>query len=366
MAPPKSKTPRPLQPFAYLGLRIAIAATGTLPAGHVVQLAAATGRTFAASRLNRRRLDRAARNLAVAFPHWTDDQRRQHAIRSWEHLALLGAEFLYSPRLLTEDGWGDYIELDGVASALRPLIECRPCILITGHCGNWEALGYTMALLGFPIHALYRPLDLPPLDRWVRSARQRRGLILVDKFGALRQLPDLVRGGAPVGFVADQNAGDRGIFVPFFNRLTSTYKSIGLLALQFGATVVCGCARRLRPEERPPPGHAAMPFRNRMEIVDVFGPEDWSQHPDPLFYLTARYRRAIEVMVRRAPEQYLWMHRIWRSRPRHERLGKPFPQSLTEKLRALPWVSEADIEAIREHSERDARTLAETGSDRLS
>ena len=70
--------------------------------------------------------------------------------------------------------------------------------------------------------------------------------------------------------------------------------------------------------------------------------------------------------VRDAPEQYLWMHRIWRSRPRHERMNRPFPGAFVEKLRSLPWVTEADIEAIKEHSVRDTRTLLETGQDRLS
>ncbi len=89
-------------------------------------------------------------------------------------------------------------------------------------------------------------------------------------------------------------------------------------------------------------------------------PEAWADHPDPLFYITARYRRALEQMVRRAPEQNLWLHRYWKSRPRHERLGKPFPASLREKLETLPWLSDRDIARIEEHSERDARLLAGT------
>jgi KDO2-lipid IV(A) lauroyltransferase len=91
------------------------------------------------------------------------------------------------------------------------------------------------------------------MDRWVRQTRARRGLTLIDKFGALRQLPDLVAAGAPVGFVADQNGGDRGVFVPFFNRLASTYKSIGLLAMQFNATVLCGGAWRVPAGKRTLP-----------------------------------------------------------------------------------------------------------------
>ena len=68
---------------------------------------------------------------------------------------------------------------------------------------------------------------------------------------------------------------------------------------------------------------------------------------DPLFYITARYVRAIEEMARRYPESYLWMHRRWKSRPRHERNGKPMPASLEAKLRELPWVDEAMMEELR-------------------
>jgi len=125
--------------------------------------------------------------------------------------------------------------------------------------------------------------------------------------------------------------------------------------------VVCGFAKR---EVRAGGDPDSLGYR--IELNDNYGPEDWSTHPDPLFYLTARYRYAIEQMVRMAPEQYLWMHRIWRSRPRHERLAKPFPGSMLEKLRLLPWMNDEAIERLKDHSVRDARTLAATGQTRLS
>jgi hypothetical protein len=74
----------------------------------------------------------------------------------------------------------------------------------------------------------------------------------------------------------------------------------------------------------------------------------------------------METMIRKSPRQYLWMHRIWRSRPLHERAGRPFPGALEEKIRLLPWVTDADVEAMKGHSGRDAATLAATGLDRLS
>jgi KDO2-lipid IV(A) lauroyltransferase len=362
MAPPKAKSPRVLHTPLYMATRVGIALASVGELRPTLARAGAIGRVYARSRLGRRHLERAKANLAAAFPDWEAGRVEDVAVRCHEHMFTLGAEFAYTPRLLNEDGWPGHLELGELGDAVHGLLSGRPVVLITGHCGNWEALGYSMALLGFPMHALYRPLDLPPLDRWVRQSRQRRGLAVVDKFGALRQLPGLVAAGAPVGFVADQNGGDRGVFVPFFNRLTSTYKSIGLLAIQFGATVLCGAARRLEPgAARNPRG-----LCYRIELMDQFGPEDWEGHPDPLFYLTARYRWAIERMVRRAPEQYLWMHRIWRSRPRHERMGRGFPEGLEERIRTLPWIAGADVERIKAQSARDAATLAATGKDRLT
>jgi KDO2-lipid IV(A) lauroyltransferase len=324
-----------------------------------VRRARAVGRWFGSLRANRKRLDRAKDNLRTAFPEWEEDRIHEYALRSYEHLLALAMEISYGPRLLTEDGWLRCVQMGPIGPAVRALLDGRPLVLITGHCGNWEVLGYTIALFGFPAHALYRPLDFAPLDRWVRDTRERRGLMLVDKFGAVQRLPTLVSQGAPTAFVADQNGGDRGVFVPFFGRLTSTYKSIGLLALQFNAQIVCGFAVR-----RGGPDGGAM--RYQMEVTDVFGPEDWRTHPDPLFYLTARYRRGIETKIREVPDQYDWLHRVWRSRPRHERLARPFPDSLREKLRLLPWMTESDLARLEAQSEIDARRLAETGESRLS
>jgi KDO2-lipid IV(A) lauroyltransferase len=312
------------------------------------QVARVAARSYCGLRVNRKRMQRAVEHVAFAFPHLDEDHRREIVVSSYEHLFTLGVEMAYTPRYLTTDGWASHVEIGEVAPAVRALMSGGPAILLCGHCGNWEVLGYTLSLLGFRLHALYRPLDLKPLDVWVRETREACGLTLVDKFGATEQLPSILSDGHPVGFVADQNAGDRGLFVPFFGRLASTYKSIGLLAMQFNCPVICGMARRL-----PEPN-----FRYRLEMQDVIQPSDWANAEDPLFYLSARYRRAIEKAVLSAPGQYLWMHRIWKSRPRHERVGKPFPQTLRAKLRALPWMTDEELERIIEQSAIDTAALA--------
>lgn len=356
------KRPMPawLQSCAAVGLRGVL--TAPLAAGLEPSLAIADrmGRFFGGLPFNRVRLERAIDHLAFAFPDWSRDQRRACALEAYSHLFRLAVEVTYTPRLVGSDSWNEHIEVTGIdpasrsdprsaSVALRSLMAGRPCVMITGHCGNWEVLGYAIAVLGFQIHALYRPLDNRALDRWVREVRERRGLVLLDKFGATENLPRLLAHGHPVAFVADQNAGDKGLFVPFFGRLASTYKTIGLLAMQHEAPVICATARRVPPAEG---GGRTMPYR--VEVVDVIEPGDWKSQPDPLYYITARYRRAIERMVLDAPEQYLWMHRIWKSRPRHERDKKPVPAALVAKLRALPWMSPADVERVVEQSRREA------------
>ena len=359
----------------YLALRTAMSLP--LAAGCPASMAAArvAGRSFAQAGFNRKRLDRAAANIQQALPALSSDAGLDMAIKGYEHLFELAAEICFAPRLLNEDGWTRHVELIDVVPTLRHLLQDRPMLLLTGHAGNWEILGLTFTLLGFPLNALYRPLDMKPLDRWVRQTRSRRGLTLLDKFGAAQQVPSLLEQGEKIGIVADQNAGDRGLFVPFLGRLTSSYKMIGIMAIRHRAVVMVGGARRIRPGDpeatRITPGLQPLDHSKtdglhyRLEVRDLIQPEEWESQPDPLFYLTARYRRAIEQMVLECPEQYLWMHRIWKSRPRHEVNAKPFPEPLREKLLALPWMSSDDVERIVDRSQRDTAWLTEHETDRL-
>jgi KDO2-lipid IV(A) lauroyltransferase len=86
--------------------------------------------------------------------------------------------------------------------------------------------------------------------------------------------------------------------------------------------------------------------------MDIIRPKDWESQEDPLYYITARYNRAIERMIRAAPEQYLWVHRRWKSRPKHERVGSPMPDRLRRKIASLPWIDEAMLAELERPLER--------------
>lgn len=365
----------PAQLLPYWALRSALIAPLAIGPGPALSVARSIGRRFGALPFNRKRVTRAAGNIAVAFPRLEEGERRELVYRSYEHLAMLAVEVAYLPRLITEHNWAEHIDVGPTDDALRALLSGRPTLCITGHCGNWEVLGAGMAALGFPMHSVYRPLDSKPIDDWVRRTRGRQGTRLLDKFGAVEELPNLLRNSEPIGFVADQNAGDRGLFVPFFGRLASTYKTIGLMAMRSNAVIVCGVAHRKGWDSATAAnadgGHAAMRrvggsgLSYTLNIADVIWPEDYFAQPDPLFYLTARYRHAIEKMVSAAPEQYLWMHRAWKSRPKHERENTAFPKTLRKKLAQLPWVGEEGAERLERQSADDAATLARLNTDRL-
>ncbi|HVZ93074.1 MAG TPA: lysophospholipid acyltransferase family protein [Phycisphaerales bacterium] len=382
---PRSKLPTWSHPPIYAAVRAATAAAQLFPFDETVRVMRGMAGGFASLPFNRTRLRRATDNLSWCFPDWSAEKVHEHAIEAYRHLFTVAAEIAYTPRLISSDSYPNHVELGTLAEGLRELLTDRPAILIAGHCGNWELLGTTLAVLGLPVHALYRPLDMRPLDNWVQDSRSRRGLTLVNKFGASHVLPDVLTRREPVGFIADQNAGERGLYVPFFGRLASTYKSIALLAIRFNASLVCGMARRLTPAERAlsashGDGHdGSSAFSYHIDIIDVIRPEDWqgggpartdahgvplvssSPPPDPIYYITARYRRAIETMVRRAPDQYLWMHRYWKTRPPHERDGKPFPPRLRQKLLELPWMTADELDRITDRSARDAEEIRQHG-----
>ncbi len=354
---------RPFHPLIYAGVRTALGASRTAGIEPALAAARALAPAYARVPFNRERLNRAIDNIMWAFPHFDRDRAEAIAVESYRHLFSLAVEITHATTTITEDNFFEVIELSDVEEVMSTLDNSEPCLLITGHVGNWELLGLVLAILGLDIHALYRPLDIPQLNAWLYNERTSRGLHLIDKFGAAEQLPPVIESGSAVGFIADQNAGDKGLFVPFFDRLASAYKTIGVLALKYNTTIVCGQAVRLNglnPISTPlnPDTRLDRRFRYRLDCVDLIRPEDWADQPDPLFYVTARYRRAIENMVRSAPEQYLWMHRYWKSRPRHERLGKPFPSRLRAKIEALPWMTDHHVQRIIERSARDAADLA--------
>ena len=251
---------------------------------------------------------RALANLQRSFPAMPDRQRRRLARRSMQQMVMLFVEVLFTTRLIRFDTWTKYVDLDRFRELVELLVRReRGLILLTGHYGNWELLGYLLAIFGFNTVSIARPLDNPYISRFLFNVRERTGQRIIAKKGATPEVTATLDRKGAVAFIADQNAGTKGLFVDFFGRKASTYKSIALLAMEYEVPVVIGYARRVNDR-----------FHFRFGIQDIIYPADWKPIDDPMRYITQRYTSAIEDIVRADPGQYWWVHRRWKTRPKGE------------------------------------------------
>jgi len=317
----------------YLAARAAVAGMTSFNAETNLHIGSVAGSLI--HRLDKKHAERSRVNLRRSFPDWPEERVDAAARASMQHLIRFVIETLYTPRLIHENNWADRLHTGRMGEALAVLNSGRPAIMVTGHLGNFEMLGYALTNLGYKIAALARPLDNPLVYDWVLGIRERKGLRIITKWSATDQMIEVMQGGGALAFIADQNAGAKGLFVPFMGRLASAYKSIGLLAKRYNAAIICGYAMR-----------RGMRFEYEFGTTDVIYPEDWANQRDPLYYITARYTRAIELAVRMQPDQYWWMHRRWKSRPRHELEGTPMPRTLQRNLEELPWMTPELMEEL--------------------
>ncbi len=287
----------------YLIVRLFVCLIQALPPPAARAFAA--GLAWLAYRVNRRHRIVARDNLRQAYPGRYSDAELDALVRAvYRHFCTLVIEIILIPRLLQPANWRNYIRLVGGDRVVNCLLSGRPLLFVTGHWGNWEMAGYALGLLGFTTHAIARPLDNPFLDRFLLKFREKTGQKILAKHGDFAEMQALLDGGGVIATLADQDAGQRGLFVEFFGRPASTHKAVALLALQQNVVLaVVGT------------GKVAEPMRYEIVTQDVIYPEEYASHADPVRAMTQRFTTALEQLIRTAPEQYFWLHRRWKHQP---------------------------------------------------
>jgi KDO2-lipid IV(A) lauroyltransferase len=227
---------------------------------------------------------------------------------------MLVVDVIFTPRLVRKDNWRQYSRFKNTERAKWLSKEGNGLIFVGAHYGNFEILGYMMGLFGFNTYSIARPLDNRFISKYLYGVRERAGQKIIDKKGAAELFDKVASSGATVCFVADQDAGDKGIFVDFFGRKASTYKSIGLLAITNNIPIVIGYGRRI--DNR---------FFFEIGVQRIIFPDEWADKKDPLRWVTAEYTKAIEEFVREDPTQYWWLHRRWKHRPKDEQPAQVTP-----------------------------------------
>lgn len=254
--------------------------------------------------VDKRHRDVALANLTHVFGRKKNPAEiRELARRIFCNLVLIIFEIGWMMHL-KEKHLSKYFRIRGLHHLKAAHKKGRGVLVLTGHVGNWELLSMCVAMLGYTISAIYRPLDFKPLDMFFLDLRSRFGAKLYAKKKAMRPILRGLKRGELIGILLDQNTNiQTGVFVDFFGKPACTNEGLALIALHTNAPVVP--VFLLRGEGR--------------FLVDI-GPEVPLIHTghkeNDVAANTRQYNRVLEDIILRYPDQWFWVHRRWKTRLR--------------------------------------------------
>ena len=240
------------------------------------------------------RLRRAAvRNLQIAGI--ADQGVIAGAFRSLARVLIAFAKF----PSITRENIRQWIRYDGLENFKAAQARGRGVLVATAHFGNWELSAFAHALMTAPMHIVVRPLDDPRVDALVEQRRALSGNRIIEKKDAAREILRALKSGGAVGILIDQNTSlDEGVFIDFFGKKACAGSAFVKLAHHSGAAVVPGYALWSEDERR-----YVLRFDPEIEMTG-----DVQQD-------TQRIHTHLESVIRKHPDQYLWIHRRWKTRP---------------------------------------------------
>jgi Kdo2-lipid IVA lauroyltransferase/acyltransferase len=237
----------------------------------------------------------ARRNLALAMPEADPEPIIAGCFASLGRVLAATAHF---PRI-TRENVREWIDYDGYHHFGQALARGRGVLFATGHLGNWELSAFAHALLSRPMSFVVRPLDNPLLDVLATEYRQMSGNRVLGRRDFLRGLVEALRANEAVGVLVDQNVtADRGVFIDFFGHKACVDAGFARLAHRTGAAVIPGFALW-----DPAARRHVLKFRPPVEITGDALADTQAVH------------RALENAIREHPDQWLWIHRRWKTRP---------------------------------------------------
>jgi KDO2-lipid IV(A) lauroyltransferase len=286
----------------YAAVRGLLTGLGWLPR----PLAVATGRGIGrlAYRLGGRLRRTGERNIELAFPNLSRRERASILRGCFTSLGRLLGEFSQFPHA-TPESLRRIIDFEGLENIQTALERGRGVIVFTAHLGAWELLSFALSAFGYPMSFLVRRIDNSQVEQLVEKTRTRFGNLSIDKRAAARPMMRVLRQGGIVGILIDLNTQQHeGVFVDFFGIPASTTTSLAKLALRTEAAVIPLCMPWLEQRQR-----FLMRIDPPLDITRT-GNEDEDVHR-----LTSLFTSVIENYVRLYPDQWLWIHKRWNTRP---------------------------------------------------
>ncbi len=297
--------------FEYAAAWLVLKTLGALPRPVARALAVGVTRVLL---LLRPRLRRTAMfNLRLAFPEWSDAQRRAVMRKTVRHIGRMAAEFALFPRW-TRENVDRVVVLDGHENFLAGRSRGKGVLFLTGHIGGWELSSFAHAIYGFPVHYMARPLDNARVDALINRYRCLSGNRPIFKNEAAREMLKTLRAAGTIGILADHNTlPEEGVFVDFFGKLACATTGIARAALHTDAAVVPVYAywddalRKYRLRFEPPAELVRTGDRDRDVLEN-----------------TQRFAKILEGIIRNHPDQWVWVHARWKTRPQGEPPLYPF------------------------------------------
>ncbi len=249
----------------------------------------------------------AKRNLEIAYPQITETERDRLVKGTFEslgrHLGFISHFNKFEPEDIR-----NLIEVQGKENLDAVYGKGRGVIFITGHFGSWEVFNLLPPAFGYDINILVRRIDNPSVEKYVDSFRTRFGSVTLDKRRAARKLFRLLRQGKIIGILADLNVQlKEGVFVDFFGKKANTTTSIAKLAVKTNAAII--------------PSFAVWEEAKQKYVVYIEPEIEYEKTADSsqeVFEITQEVTRIVEKYVRKYPEQWLWIHKRWNTRPKGE------------------------------------------------
>jgi KDO2-lipid IV(A) lauroyltransferase len=241
----------------------------------------------------------AVENLQSAFPELTVLQATELYRRVWQHFGKVAAELSREPRMQRGD-FEKLIDDHGLEIVKDILRRGKGAIFVSGHLGNWEWLGAMAASTGIPVTFVVENQSNQLVEKWIDRMRAREGVEIYSRLQAPRGTLQALKNNRMVAMLCDQDAGPPGVFVPFFSRMASTPRGPALFHLKTDAPLIYGsCCRengkfQLRFEEIVPPPSSGDRSEDERNIMGM---------------ITER----LEQDIRLHPDQYMWLHRRWKT-----------------------------------------------------
>jgi len=292
-----------------VALRAVMGVLRVVPIWLGMQLAGALG--VLAFHVDRRHREIAYENLRRAFGDsmsWKETRRTTRS--NYIHAFRCAADMAKLPRLHAKGELWKHIHVGDMGLVEEAVKKGKGAIFATAHIGNWELVGWALAVMGYRLNSLARPLDNPLLDAYAREMREMTGQRVVPKWGAIRKLARVLREGGYVAFLIDQDARGKGVFVDFFGRKASTTPAVAALSLRTGAPIITGWSRRVGGG-----------LRYELIVTPPIWPEVTGNRTEDVNRITAEITKRVEGAVRECPEQWWWLHRRWKTRPPEEVAG---------------------------------------------